>query len=370
MKITAALLLVATYLSAVEAPAPGEAATASAARSVALILVKDALGSASGSGFVIHRQGAVALIATNAHVVGARVVEGRRIEVVLNSGQGDQRVVPGTVVGVDAEEDLAFISIAPETCPAPLPVRAEAVQETARVRAFGFPLGEMLATGGRHPSITITTGSVTGVRRDDRGCTNVIQLDADVNPGNSGGALLDEQGRVTGVVNAKLFGTGVSFAIPVVRVTEDLAGRPLGHECVADRKGPARCDVEATAALIDPLHKIAVVEILWAVGNAAEPDIVPPPSGAWGQAVANMTSVRAAIRGEICTARIQVPSAAWIETQVRCVRSDGSVIFGRPTVTALPPAPVISTPGDDWVGDAPKRAPTKPASTGRDLDKP
>ena len=67
----------------------------------------------------------------------------------------------------------------------------------------------------RGPEITITKGSVSALRHDDLGRLTTIQIDASVNPGNSGGPVIDEKGRVIGVVRIALGTSQMNFAVPV-----------------------------------------------------------------------------------------------------------------------------------------------------------
>jgi S1-C subfamily serine protease len=164
----------------------------------------------SGSGFVIDRDGH---ILTNYHVIeGAQ-----RIEVYF----GDDVVYPATVVGVDPRNDIAVIRV---DAPADLLVPVELGDSAnlvvgQRAIAIGNPFGQF----GR----TLTIGVISALGRtlegqDGRTITGVIQTDAAINRGNSGGPLLDSSGRVIGV-NSAIFSptgasAGVSFAIPVATV--------------------------------------------------------------------------------------------------------------------------------------------------------
>ncbi len=161
----------------------------------------------AGSGFVLDKAGR---IVTNYHVVqGAE-----RIEVSF----GDQLVAPATVVGFDQRNDIAVLQV--EVAPDLLfPVAlgdSASLQVGQRAIAIGNPFGQF----GR----TLTTGVISALGRtlegsDGRTITGVIQTDAAINQGNSGGPLLDSAGRVIGI-NSAIFSptgtnTGVGFAVPV-----------------------------------------------------------------------------------------------------------------------------------------------------------
>lgn len=161
----------------------------------------------TGSGFVIDGDGR---IVTNFHVVeGAR-----RVEVTFADGTSAR----ADVVGVDPPNDLAVLQVdAPETELVAAPLGTSAgLAVGQRAIAIGNPFGEF--------GLTLTAGSISAVDRTLRGSaghdiTGVIQTDAAINRGNSGGPLLDSAGNVIGI-NTAIFspsGTnaGLGFAIPV-----------------------------------------------------------------------------------------------------------------------------------------------------------
>jgi Trypsin-like peptidase domain len=88
--------------------------------------------------------------------------------------------------------------------------------EAMEVVAFGFPFGTGLAQGRqRHPAVSVNVGRISSLRRKGD-ALDAIQLDAAVNVGNSGGPLLDKDGKVIGVIAATVGrGTGVNFALGV-----------------------------------------------------------------------------------------------------------------------------------------------------------
>jgi S1-C subfamily serine protease len=161
----------------------------------------------SGSGFVIDRDGR---ILTNYHVVE----NAEDIDVSFD----DHTVLPATVVGVDARNDLALLQVeAPPDLLAPVELGASASLKVGqRAIAIGNPFGQF--------GQTLTIGVISALNRslegpDNRVISGIIQTDAAINRGNSGGPLLDSSGRVIGI-NTAIFsptGTsaGVGFAVPV-----------------------------------------------------------------------------------------------------------------------------------------------------------
>lgn len=141
----------------------------------------------AGSGFIVDSgQGVI----TNAHVVG----DDSRVSVWLHDG----RELQGRVVGLDEYLDLAYIRL-----PGGQRLQSAVMGNSARVSAgqdvlaLGFPLD---SSPGDSP--IVTKGIVSSVRTVDG--AKWIQTDAPVNPGSSGGPLLDNRGRVIGVVTSRL----------------------------------------------------------------------------------------------------------------------------------------------------------------------
>ncbi len=165
--------------------------------------------SALGSGFVYDDQGH---IVTNAHVVdGAQSVSVR---------SWDGSTHDATVVGTDPSTDLAVIEVdAPSSLLAPLALgESDAVTVGEPVVAIGSPFGlEETVTSGIVSALHRQMSSPNGFTIDD-----AIQTDAAINHGNSGGPLLDSQGKVIGVnsqIESESGGSdGVGFAIPASTV--------------------------------------------------------------------------------------------------------------------------------------------------------
>jgi S1-C subfamily serine protease len=173
-----------------------------------------------GSAFCVHPSG---MFVTNEHVVRSAGESGA-VTVVLDPGLKTQRILRGKVVRADKDVDLALVRVEGQKDLPTLPLgSADDLTELMELVAFGFPFGTELAPEeGQYPAISVNVGSVTSLRRK-KGELYYIQLDAALNPGNSGGPVLDKAGKVVGVVVAGVRGAGVNFAIPVNQVTRFLA---------------------------------------------------------------------------------------------------------------------------------------------------
>ena len=164
----------------------------------------------SGSGVILDTAGN---IITNAHVVAA----GTGIIVVLADGTEH----PATVVAIDTGEDLALIRIDAQDLNPVVLGSTQDLRVGDPVIAVGNPLG---LVGG--PSVS--TGIVSALDRslEDASVrlTGIIQTDAAITVGSSGGALLDSQGRLIGITTAVGVSSvgveGIGFAIPVEAIVE------------------------------------------------------------------------------------------------------------------------------------------------------
>jgi S1-C subfamily serine protease len=165
-----------------------------------------------GSAFCINTAG---LFVTNAHVTEVEGAD-KRLTLVLNPGEKDQKLVKATVLRQDADTDLAIVQLEqPATLTALALGSSDALTETMSVTAFGYPFGKDLAIHeDEYPNVSVSIGHITALRKT-HGELAQIQVDAALNPGNSGGPVLNEKGEVIGIVRAGIQGAGVNFAIPV-----------------------------------------------------------------------------------------------------------------------------------------------------------
>ena len=164
----------------------------------------------SGSGAVLDKEGH---ILTNFHVID----DADAIEVTLASN----KTFPATFIGGDKEHDIAVLKIeAPPEDLRPIPL---GISSGLRVGQRTFVLGNPFGWEG-----TLTTGIISSLNRDlpsrvpGRQMQSLIQTDAAMNPGNSGGPLLDSNSRMIGMCVAIATTTGqnagVGFAIPIDRI--------------------------------------------------------------------------------------------------------------------------------------------------------
>ena len=201
--------------------------------------------SGSGTGFIVDASG---LVVTNRHVVEGE----RRVTVSFATGEEYR----GNVVQRHPAIDLAYVEIdSIRTFTALTLGNSGEVRVSESVIAIGYPLGEELGV-----SPTVSRGIISA-KRDD-----YLQTDASVNPGNSGGPLLDSKGHVIGVITTRIESTetgrpvtGIGFAIPIDTVKQDLGGLAASGSASPNATAtplpaiPPTPDIEATKAAIEAM---------------------------------------------------------------------------------------------------------------------
>lgn len=159
-----------------------------------------------GSGFFISQDG---YIITNYHVIAEKKV----LKVVMN----DESVHEAKIIRVSKINDLALLKIDVSNI-VPFEIStSEEIDIAMDIYAVGTPASEDL-------SQTISKGIISGVRKTGEN-SKLIQTDASINGGNSGGAIVDKKGLVYGVVSSKLKGfgiEGVAFGIPAYEIFDKL----------------------------------------------------------------------------------------------------------------------------------------------------
>jgi S1-C subfamily serine protease len=249
----------------------------------------------AGSGMIIAPDG---YVVTNDHVVhGAD-----RLQATLTDG----RTLDAVVIGEDPSTDLALLRVSG----ADLPVARPGVSATLRVGQLVVAIGNPLGFQS-----TVSAGVVSAVGRSFRGRTgrlieNVIQTDVALNPGSSGGPLVDSSGRVVGINTAIIaMAQGLSFAIPIDTATW-VIGELLSH-------GRVRRAWLGLAAQNRPVHRALARRLSIAEATVVEVVTVEPggPSaglraGDWIVAVdGHPTATVDALHRRLAAATIGAPVA-------------------------------------------------------------
>lgn len=184
-----------------------------------------------GTGVIASENG---YIITNTHVIDG----GEKAKVVLSSG----KEYDALLVGFDASSDVALLKIDATGLPAAEFASSSTLMVGDSVAAIGNPLGQNL-------SLTMTRGIVSALNREIsyNGTTmSLIQTDASINEGNSGGPLFNERGQVVGITNMKMISNlgsgieGLGFAIPSDTV------KSIVSALIADGKVTGRITIGVT----------------------------------------------------------------------------------------------------------------------------
>jgi hypothetical protein len=178
---------------------------------------------AEGSGFATRLRG---LVVTNAHVVGMLDNDSpkpTKIEVTFNSGETNSKTIVSKIGYVDGDSDIALLMVPSgdfKEYPELLSVAYSAqLTETQDVFIVGFPLGKQAG-----PNVSVTATTVTSLRKEGGRLTRV-QVGGGMHPGNSGGPLVDKDGKVVGIAVSGFSGTQVHLAIPTEEMNAIFNGR-------------------------------------------------------------------------------------------------------------------------------------------------
>ncbi|RKH55722.1 serine protease [Corallococcus aberystwythensis] len=218
----------------------------------------------SGSGFVVSTGQGRHRVVTNHHVVELK--DGRlstSLQVTYRSGTGREVTRQARVIAKDRGNDLALLEVADTAGLEVEPLdEGVAARETLGLYAVGFPFGEMLSFDEQLPAATLTRGSVSSLRRSRLGALETIQVDSAFNPGNSGGPVVDVEGRLLGVAVATVRGTNISFVIPWERVEALLESRAAEVQVGALPEGcEDACDVPMTLEVSNPDGVVKELEL-------------------------------------------------------------------------------------------------------------
>lgn len=184
---------------------PATAKLVAAARTSVFTILTD---EGTGSGWVATASAGKSILVTNFHVVSDGWINGDRS---VKVRRGD-RTYDGTIIDVAEANDLALIQVTQM-----LPTLALSGQRP-RVGDAVLALGSPLGLGG-----TVTSGIVSAFRTID--AVSYMQFSAPISPGNSGGPIIDESGKVVGVAVIKFVGTGtegLGLAIPIDRMCDSV----------------------------------------------------------------------------------------------------------------------------------------------------
>jgi S1-C subfamily serine protease len=202
----------------------------------------------TGSGFVISPHG---YVLTNEHVIsdsefvvddgprkGTVRLKVAKIEVCFpataSKSRGElARCFEASVQSSDPALDLAVLFITASDLPYVALGDSDVVRSRQSVEALGYPFGRKLDIGrvaapDLIPEVSVSPSTISALRSGDGGERRVLQINGTVNPGNSGGPLVDDDGYAVGVIRARVTGdAGIAFAIPINLAKDFLESRGL-----------------------------------------------------------------------------------------------------------------------------------------------
>lgn len=282
-------------------------------RATAYLSVRRPDGGGEGSGFACFEKG---YIFTNAHVVGMTNPNSASpisVEVVMNSGEANERRFNGRVLAVDRSRDLAVIRITGANLPEPLPlVSSNTLQETQPVFVIGFPFGSSLGK-----NVTVSPSSISSLRREG-GALVRLQLAGGMNPGNSGGPVVDAEGRVVGVSVAGIANTGINFAVPADFVFGLFHGTASQMFGLTPTRAPDGVHMPVCIALFDPLNRIKQVSVDCWIGDTGpqRPGSTTPPktqSGDGERRTHALTITARAAQGDLTLPPLPEGKTYWLQ---------------------------------------------------------
>src|SRR5262245_36187124 len=256
------------------------------------VFIKSDFGFAAstGSGFVVRVEDRTGYIVTNDHVArgnpltdeedrpGFMAKRGSRIQpkstsVIFDSGTAQERTVFAQIVATDEAHDLAILKVTDvANLPKPIDIsNAPELRETMQVYVLGFPLGRLLA-GGRNPAITVGKASISSLRYDRANRLSRVQLQGDLNPGNSGGPVVDARGKLVGVAVASIGGTQIGVAIPPQDVFELLQRRNYLIKVTCPNASREQAEVQFQVEMLDLVEGVRQVRALYLTGKSLPPE--------------------------------------------------------------------------------------------------
>jgi S1-C subfamily serine protease len=347
----------------------------------ATVYVKVAIGplTMSGTGFVVQSSGESALIVTNQHVVTKPKVlaqggfipglRGRDrlalmkiqqvlaanepvVSVVFNSGEPNEQVVKAEVLVQMEDPDLAVLKVTSlKSTPKAIEFRqVTQPSETMPVFILGFPFGDSLSEPKSNPTITIGRGSVSSIRKDKSGKVLKVQIDGALNPGNSGGPVIDARGNLVGVAVQTIQGSHIGLTIPpgeIAILLEGGLGKPTIKATAGINRVAPKYDI--LVPIIDPLKKLKSASLHY-VPKAVAAD---PTKVGQSQLGLDPASRKLDLPLQSGLARLELPLDAkgaptikQVTVQASFVTGEGKTVFLDPQVVDVPRPVQVTTKTD------------------------
>jgi S1-C subfamily serine protease len=202
-----------------------------------------------------------------------------RYTVVFRSGMGGEDSYEATVVGATHAPDLAVLQVrGVKEPPEPLDLGSGVEAEADMPVLFlGFPFGLKQAQNQGNPAVTVKEATVSRLRPNGHsGMT--VEIQGDVNPGNSGGPLVDTAGRLIGIIFAKYENTWIGLAVHAKEL--DLVLQPrVGTMSVSAQTVNGVTSMTMAVDVSDPLNMLPHIGFLYVLGDV--PKVKADPKTQW-----------------------------------------------------------------------------------------
>jgi hypothetical protein len=285
------------------------------------IKTESARGGGTGSGFFACERG---LVVTNAHVIDM-LEEGNKepesCRVYVNRGGSNQKDYKVISYKVDRKNDLALLRLADYSkseYPDPLPLASsKTTRETQKVFSLGYPFGD---SAGKE--VTVTSLAVSSLRYKD-GQINVVQFAGAMNPGNSGGPVIDASGRIVSVAvrimtgnmgGGTLTNTGISMGVPSDEVAALYYGRADRLDVYPPRRSGDRLELPLVMRLTEHSSKTAAPKVKIQTGD--EKTVPPNPDGSSDAVALKATDTKQLYTGSVDLPELAEGKVYWIHPQL------------------------------------------------------
>jgi predicted Zn finger-like uncharacterized protein len=335
----------------------------------------------SGSGFLIKvkADGNTGYIATNYHVVvpsirGAPLPRASDavVEVVFQSGTKDEHSHPAKVLARDKENDLAVLEVTGvANLPKPINLHAGKLVELTKVIVYGFPFGDKLAVQAGNPAITVSQGSISSIRRDGDEVV-AVQIDGALNPGNSGGPVLDAEGRLVGVATATVPGAHIGLAVPAEELNRLIDGRVGEVSAVLKSTTGDTLQVDVETPLLDPLDRVKSVRVYYLRSDRVKDNLQREKGKDWAQ-LSGSEQLPLQIEGGKALGKLAIPAADKDRSftfQLSFVNSSGRTVYTKPNSLLLRPQDTVVVRPPPDRPPFPDRPPPFPDRPGGNPEKP
>ncbi len=314
-----------------------------------------------GSGFVIRNSAGKTYVATNRHVVssqtGGRTSRGENprtnqaisVACVFRSGiQGKEQELSAKILAADASgdptRDLAVLSCENVNQPPdPISFTHDEPKLGTPLLMFGYPFGAILnvARSG-NPPVTLNRASVSQLEPDQSGDVAMLKVDGNLDPGNSGGPIVDDAGQLVGVaVGKSSLADGIGFVIPRSRLEQLLAGRVARVDVQLVSVNNGKYEFEVSADITDPMGQLTSAQIRVAplYGDLRKPEL---PNKIEEIPDAKPAPLLVDHQAGVAKARVSVPMAAapnHVVVQFSSTSRNGMKSLSAPTPHSLPQQP-------------------------------